>query len=328
MIDVTCCPVCKSENKETWCEIEARENARLIECGECGAVYLNRIMDEEEIRAAYGPDYYLSDDKPDDAQKVRRFGGPIEFVLRSFRGRRAGFVNRVIPPGPILDVGCGRGLMLALLKKRHSRSVAGIQLSTEIAARIRAEHQIEIHEKPLPEAGLPEAHFSGVTLWHVLEHVGDPIETLSTAHRILTPEGRLVLEIPNLDNPLTDSRPERWFEIDFPNHCMLYTPKSLRALLDRTGFEVERSSHFNLEFSVFCVLQTILNRVCRERDVLYDLLRRKKTTYLGHPLTGWLKIKHLVLAMILGTPAFLLSAYWAARKRGEILRVVCRKKVD
>ncbi len=331
MIEVTRCPACQSEAYELWCEIQDRPPAALRRCKECDAVYLNRIMTPAEMLEAYGPDYYLVPHQEGSAESngsVKRFGGPVECVVGFFRRGRARFVHRLAPPGPVLDVGCGRGLMLATLKNVWARPVVGIQLSSEIARLIRTRHRIEIHESPITECAFPEGYFSGVTLWHVLEHIANPQETLRAIYRVLRPEGRLIIEVPNPKNPLIDERRDRWFEIDFPNHCVFYSPLALENLLARVGFVVEESRHFNLEFSVFCVLQTMLNRICRERDVLYDLLRKKKTTYLGNPLSAWLKVKHLALAMLFVGPALAVSLIWAARREGEILRVVCKKRPD
>jgi SAM-dependent methyltransferase len=81
--------------------------------------------------------------------------------------------------------------------------------------------------------------FSVVTLWATLEHLVDPGRVLSEAHRVLAPGGIMAISVPNyasLTQKLLGKR-NRYVGVDHVNY---YTATSLRRLLVRHGFQVER----------------------------------------------------------------------------------------
>jgi hypothetical protein len=79
-----------------------------------------------------------------------------------------------------------------------------------------------------------------VTLWHVLEHIPEPIADLKEIRRIMRDDGRLVIEVPNSDSPTLRLCGPRWYALDVPRHLQHFSPSTLQQLLEVTGF---RSTH-------------------------------------------------------------------------------------
>ena len=98
-------------------------------------------------------------------------------------------------PGAILDVGCGRGDLLAQFQARGWRA-RGTQVSRTAAeaARLRG---LDVVVGELPDLGLAPASFDAITLFHVLEHLPDPAAYLACARGLLAEGGLLVVEVPN-----------------------------------------------------------------------------------------------------------------------------------
>ena len=93
-------------------------------------------------------------------------------------------------------------------------------------------------------------------------------------------------------------------------------------LLDTHGFSVVKVSHFSAEYSVFVVLQTILNAVLPQRDVLAEPIRRSGRA--GSRITPtWYVI---VIAGLLVIPALLWTAVSVACRRGDIMTFHARKQ--
>ncbi|HEX5716425.1 MAG TPA: methyltransferase domain-containing protein [Thermoanaerobaculia bacterium] len=142
-------------------------------------------------------------------------------------------------PGPVLDVGCGRGEALALLRD-HGIPARGIDSSACMVALCR-ERGLEAEEGDAFAAltALPEGSLGGVVSFHVIEHL--PAASLDRlvrlAYRALKPGGVLILETPN---PLSMLVAARSFWLD-PTHVRPVHPESLKLMYELAGFDpVER----------------------------------------------------------------------------------------
>lgn len=102
----------------------------------------------------------------------------------------------------VLDIGCGGGLFLSLLKEEGAQ-VTGIELSDSRASYAVAKHNLEIHKQPIEsdfwQEGY-ESYFDAVTLWDVIEHVNYPLLTLKSAVNVLKTGGLLLIDTPCRDS--------------------------------------------------------------------------------------------------------------------------------
>lgn len=112
----------------------------------------------------------------------------------------------------VLDIGCGGGLFLSLLKREGAR-VVGIELSDSRAQYASTKHSLEIHKHPIEsdfwQKGYKDS-FEAVTLWDVIEHVNYPLQTLRSAAHVLRPGGLLLI-----DTPCRDSFYHRFGELSY-----------------------------------------------------------------------------------------------------------------
>ena len=102
----------------------------------------------------------------------------------------------------MLDIGCGGGLFLSLLK-REGANVVGIELSDSRAQYASTKHGLEIHKHPIESDFWQKGyanHFDAVTLWDVIEHVNYPFQTLQSAANVLKKDGLLMIDTPCRDS--------------------------------------------------------------------------------------------------------------------------------
>jgi len=102
----------------------------------------------------------------------------------------------------VLDIGCGGGLFLSLLK-REGASVTGIELSDSRAHYAATRHGLEIHKQPIESDFWQKGYqdqFDAVTLWDVIEHVNYPVQTLQSAVNVLKKGGLLLIDTPCRDS--------------------------------------------------------------------------------------------------------------------------------
>lgn len=149
---------------------------------------------------------------------------------------RVRLVRRHVGGGRLLELGSAAGHFLAA-SRRAGFETLGIEPATEMAAIARERFGAQILEVALEEADLPPGRFDVACAWHVLEHVPQPLESLQRILRSLRPGGSLLLEVPNADSVRSRRDGPLWGHLDLAHHVAQYTPRSLRALLERAGFQ-------------------------------------------------------------------------------------------
>ncbi|MEE8278079.1 MAG: class I SAM-dependent methyltransferase [Thermoanaerobaculia bacterium] len=164
-----------------------------------------------------------------------RFRGTAEEIAE----RVGSYLPYLTGRGEILDLGCGRGEMLAVLRD-HDLTARGIDSSGEMVRRCRAQG-LEAEEGDLFEAlaATPEASLGAIVSLHVIEHL--PATAIGRLVRLawlaLKPGGVLILETPS---PLSLTVAARNFWLD-PTHCRPVHPETLELTFEAAGFDaVER----------------------------------------------------------------------------------------
>ena len=141
-------------------------------------------------------------------------------------------------PGLVLEIGCGKGVMLSMLKEKGIQAY-GIDLSDTTVKYCQEKGLDVIHSDLLSHLrSLKEGSLGGIFCAHVIEHLhpSDAMEFLKQAGRVLKPKSRLILITPNAKDLRTTER--FWLDI---THVRPYPEKILCALLRREGFQSIRA---------------------------------------------------------------------------------------
>ena len=138
--------------------------------------------------------------------------------------------------GSLLDYGCGVGFF-ASRAERRGWLVQGVELSD--SARAKAQEKLKVGIVVSSRDELPEAKYDAVTLFHVLEHLDDPAETLQWIRDRLNPGGALIVALPNYASPDARHYGRFWAAWDVPIHYWHFTKESLTELAKRKGLFVE-----------------------------------------------------------------------------------------
>jgi SAM-dependent methyltransferase len=139
--------------------------------------------------------------------------------------------------GRLLDVGCGDGSFLVLMRSLGWQ-VAGIEPSPAAAKVARERHGLDVSVGNIEEVVLPEAAYDAVTMQHVIEHVHEPISVLKATHAALKPDGVLSIRTPNLDSLGHKRFRDMWMHMDPPRHLRLFVPSTLSPCVERSGFTI------------------------------------------------------------------------------------------
>lgn len=130
----------------------------------------------------------------------------------------------------VIDIGCGTGGLLDLIKM-NTKSIAGVEpqeyLRTKLTSLGYPMYRVT--------EDVPDNSFDIATLFHTLEHLVEPIETLTAIHKKLRNEGTLIVEVPHARDVLLELEPFKKFSL-WSEHLILHTKESLRVFLERAGF--------------------------------------------------------------------------------------------
>lgn len=301
------CPICAGKSR-TKLFIEAQadgERHTYLRC-DCGMVFLNPRPDAEEMAKYYDPEYF--------GEGSRKFRSPVEPLRLSFAWKRVRRVEALISsPGWVLDIGCGQGTFLHLL---HTQGwiCHGTELSAAGAARA-ARPGISISAGDLPEGQFPPGTLDLVTLWHVLEHLRDPLEILRRLHPMMKKGAILALSTPNIESLQGRLFRAHWFHLDPPRHLYLFSPRTLKDLLGAAGFRLLSLSHFSLEQNPYGWLQSFLNRMNFPHNGLYTTIKNVPAIR-ERRFSSWDRVRVYFLAAGMLPTCLLLSGLMALLGRG------------
>jgi 2-polyprenyl-3-methyl-5-hydroxy-6-metoxy-1,4-benzoquinol methylase len=215
---------------------------QIVECSQCGLLRLSPQPTKAELAAYYPATYWFD---PGQSAAGRFEETYRRTVLRDHVAFVAKALRSADGTGPVLDVGCGGGLFLGMLREQGFR-VAGLDFSTGAAALAARRHRIPAIAGDLTAAPIAPESCTAITMFHVLEHVRQPKEYLAEARRLLRPGGRLIVQVPNAACWQFTLLGRRWNGVDAPRHMFLFRDRDLQKLLEATGFEIERKKYFSL----------------------------------------------------------------------------------
>lgn len=157
-------------------------------------------------------------------------------------------ILRGLPRGlSVLDVGCGSGVHGAELKRIHGHRVVGVDLSAESIAKAKsrlAEAYVADVTKPETYPFATSQKFDVIVFSDILEHLYDPMDTLTRHFALLAPGGRILISLPNVAiwNVRLEILLGRFEYQDTGTldrtHIRFFTRKTFRRFTEQAGLEV------------------------------------------------------------------------------------------
>lgn len=135
----------------------------------------------------------------------------------------------------VLDVGAGTGDFLKVCKM-NSWEIFGSEPDSG-ARNIAAKKGVNL-EKDLSK--FQNQQFDVITLWHVLEHVENLQEYITTLKSLLTENGRLIIAVPNFKSYDAIMYKEFWAAFDVPRHLWHFSKTSISKLFSYENMKVEK----------------------------------------------------------------------------------------
>ena len=142
----------------------------------------------------------------------------------------------------LLDIGCGTGNFLHFCQQNNWK-ITGVEpnknardLATEkLDLDNSISKSVEILMKDQPK------RFDVITMWHVLEHVPNLETYISYLKKLLKPNGRLIIAVPNYKSYDAKYYGKFWAAFDVPRHLWHFSQKSIKLLFFKFDMELENT---------------------------------------------------------------------------------------
>jgi 2-polyprenyl-3-methyl-5-hydroxy-6-metoxy-1,4-benzoquinol methylase len=269
------------------------EPFQLVQCTGCSLTIIQPTPPPDSLDEYYPESYYGSG--------KRKFSGVIEFLtVLSCKLRAKKVVKQIsrkksgLHVNKILDVGCGRANLL-----QHLRGLGCECYGTE-RAKFPDDGNldgIEIFKGSVAEGDYKNDYFDAVVIWHVLEHLHDPLVTLDEIARITRKDGIIAIAVPNFSSLQSNWFKSDWFHLDLPRHLYHFNVENLCQALTQRGYAVDSVSSCSLEQNIFGFVQSFMNKLkfLGKPNEFYQLLKKRSGSAETIKLALWLVIATLTL---------------------------------
>lgn len=273
------CPVCDSRNYqvkyEPWLDVTdpvklygatsgIQGTQRLVLCSDCGAIYENPRYPQEIIIKGY-QSYAEAAHDSQHQMRVKSFYGGLKAI------------EKYLPPrdAKVLDVGTAGGGFLEAARQ-FGYDAVGLEPS-EFMVEQGNQRGLNIIAGTLDDDLFPSASFDMVCLWDVLEHLADPKAALQAVHKILKPDGVLLINYPDIGTQVAKLAGKNFWWI-LSVHLVHFNKQSITKVCDLTGFEVFHYQPYwqTLEFGYLEEMAIIL------KVPFSKLLKRLTPAFLQH----------------------------------------------
>jgi 2-polyprenyl-3-methyl-5-hydroxy-6-metoxy-1,4-benzoquinol methylase len=213
-------------------------------CRACGLVWTNPRPTAAEIDRYYEAEY-----RPDYTGAAAPAPRKLLRGLLGARERRDALRTWLRPGAVLLDVGCGAGELVYLLR-RAGIDASGLEPGGEYARFAQQVLGIPVQTATVDTAAVAPASLDVVTMYHSLEHVADPQHVLAHAGTWLHTGGLVVVEVPNVES--TVQAPAHRYHYA---HLYHFSGTTLAAIGEAAGLRVVRTDYSPDGGNVTCVFR-------------------------------------------------------------------------
>jgi 2-polyprenyl-3-methyl-5-hydroxy-6-metoxy-1,4-benzoquinol methylase len=259
--DPETCPVCDSPRVQPLFQMVDRffqvvdDSFLLYRCESCGLSFLSESQFEGRLGTFYPPGYWWNE-AGRYSSLVARYRetlircDQLRFVI-SFSAK---------PNQRLLDIGCGGGafVKLACSKGFDAYGMETAEEALQLADRTTVGRILMTSEEELIRQG---EKFDIITLFHVLEHLPDPVRYLRSLRGLLRDSGQLIVQVPNSSSLQARLLGKRWYGLDCPRHLRNFDTHALLYLLGKTGYRVKVVRHFSLRDNAAALVSSLFPRL-------------------------------------------------------------------
>lgn len=213
------CYLCRSKSFKNLYLIN---NYRIVKCNNCGFIYLNEVITNND-----NSEFYKSFDYKIETNPQR--------LINDSR-RCVSIINKFKPDkGRLLDIGCGKGFLL-VEAERFGWIGKGIDISQKMINYAKKINKLDV-EKCDYQDFVSKNKFEVIILMHIIEHVQQPSLLIDKCKSMLKNKGILYIITPNIESLSAKSHKENFDHLIPPQHVGFYNRDTLNYLLNKSNFK-------------------------------------------------------------------------------------------
>ncbi len=235
-----------------WCGEDALTafGPRYARCPACGTLVAQHPPDLAAADASadgesgfYGSDYWRGHQ-----QRDLGLPGIVQRARADLAGRCLHWLQVLLahrlPPARVLDVGCGHGAFVAILRWAGF-DATGLELSAWVVDFARRTFEVPVLLGGVEAQAFAAGSFGVVVMNDVVEHLADPVATLRQTAALLDPEGVLLVQTPCAPEDVSHAALTRAGDsflkmLDEEGHLYLFSRRAIGLLLERAGLPAVR----------------------------------------------------------------------------------------
>ena len=210
----------------------------IVRCKSCKVAFTHPFLTKKEYEDFHNSHQVVFNGAGDEETVQDYLDNKELYWERLGFNKRLLFFRSIHPAAKnILDIGCGAGFMLDFLSNNDYK-VAGIELSPwghQIATKKLG---LDVKNSRIEDLDPPRTKFDIITMYDVIEHTTQPSETLRSIRKWLAKDGKIVMNLPNLDSFISRAAGKHWNKLTPPDHTFHFNKPSITYLLNRSGFKV------------------------------------------------------------------------------------------
>ncbi len=214
-----------------------------LKCPGCGMVYVDTIEPPEQLYGSYDGGGFKSLRRKL-FMPFRSFRGAKNFERSMERARKIFSVvmeNSACPAGVFLDIGCNKGFLLAAAAEK-GWDVHGVELVPELTIPFKKQFPQfaeQVHSSGFGEAqaSMRAGMFDAISAIDVIEHFEDPRKDMKRIFGLLGPQGVLLVQTPDTQNPLALEKKGTWGALKPREHLHLFSRHNLERFAKELGFK-------------------------------------------------------------------------------------------
>jgi len=234
------------KSKDRRVNIKGKTIFSVVQCKNCGLVYVNPQPTYQELKPFYGENYFRFSHQCKRRRKIYYFLKRVKnnFFDKIFYSQNPKFYKWKVlnnsKNGKFLDIGCATGLQdIKFMQDFPNWEFYGVEpdaVAFQEASKIKG---FNIKKGFLEDANYSDNFFDIILMNQVLEHVPDPKKTLLECSRILKNDGKLIVAVPNYGSLSLKIFGKYWYHLDIPRHLFHFTPQTIGALLKEVNLKID-----------------------------------------------------------------------------------------
>jgi SAM-dependent methyltransferase len=205
------------------------ESFTYMQCSACATVFIETVP--TDVARYYRDSYYQFDEEGEPTWR----GDPARIAAAEFR---LALLERHGVHGHLIELGAGTG-PFTLSAGEAGFEVSAVEMSEACCEYLGRQRGVTAICSDDPLASLARLESAqAVAMWHVLEHLPDPVAVLRAAAEKVVAGGVLALAVPNPASLQFRALKARWMHLDAPRHLRLAPPQTVVGICEGFGLRL------------------------------------------------------------------------------------------